>query len=224
MGKITKPTGNVRLTSVINSNGVRFFITKYGTKSSIFYSDISSKIIPISHKINVICFTIFVILMTRQLFGLFFGLKTGLLGFISFLSLNIVVLSLPLTIWVLRKKGDKQIISFCGYNAAKNVVENAYYSLGHIPSPGELSNYSTWSYNDVYLYNDGLVIIATYFAFLFLLTPLYKILGSVGVIFILLFLQKKKRIFFLQSLITIEPSNKQYIEVIDSLDNLLSKL
>lgn len=122
-------------------------------------------------------------------------------------------------------KGNKEIINVLKLHSAEHAVINAYYDLHRVPTLEEIRNYSNFSLGcgslEKLTPSFWLCIIAI--LTMFFSGPVYLALIVLSIVFRKIIF-KKIRPFFLEFLVTDEPSDKEYKVAIAGLEYSLSFL
>lgn len=123
-----------------------------------------------------------------------------------------------------RVKKNYDIWSFLKYLSAMNSVRNAYYKLGRVPSIQEARAASALSSESKYLNN-------TFFFSFVCFVILYNVIPNVWlmaltlvVLILMLYLERKKKIYFWQILIYSEPYTYHYKVAIKALEKALARV
>lgn len=121
-------------------------------------------------------------------------------------------------------KRNEKIISLMKFHSAEHAVINAYYDLHRVPTLDEIRNYSRFSYNCGSL-NEMI------FVFTFWILAIAKFLTDMWIIVFLAILfmdmfyfKKKKRLFFMEFLVTAKPTDKEYKVAIAGLEAALQEV
>ena len=97
------------------------------------------------------------------------------------------------------------------FHSAEHAVINAYYDLKRIPDYKELRFYSNYSYDCGTLLFAPKLTVFLGFALIHLFLPwLWLIPGHIAIILICMLLYKENKLYFLESLVLIQPTSKEY--------------
>lgn len=226
MKKAVRPTGNVRLYSIVDSNGINFRVREVSLLGARNFRNRNQhvsvfnryeKLQEMSKRLKKFFLIIFPILLFCTFIFTFINIIIAKFAWASLLIMLGIVSDLPaFSIFCLKLKKDPVVLEFCKYLAAKNVVENAFYDLNRLPQYSEIDNYSLFSYSDVYLYPDLLLIylmlcvincfIGMPFHLFLLVLIVYMIMRRADI-----------RVLCFQRLVTAEPENKHYVCAMEKL-------
>lgn len=158
---------------------------------------------------KIISLVMFVMIFVSCFFASTIGIR---------LSLSICCLGIALSgfannlAWfVLRLKKDEDAISLMKFHSAEHAVINAYYDLKRIPNYKELRFYSNYSYDCGTLQFAPKLTVFTGFALIQLFLPwLWLIPGHLAVLLICYLLHRENKLCFLESVVLIQPTSKEY--------------
>lgn len=155
--------------------------------------------------------------------SLFFGFfaKEVLMRICSsmcFLTYGLAGFANNLALFWLRLKKDEDVLSLMRFHSAEHAVINAYNDLKRMPEYKELRFYSNYSYSCGTLQFASTLVAFTGFALVQLFVPgLWVILGHVLVLLITYLLYKENKLYFLESVVLIQPTSKEYKVALEAL-------
>ena len=123
-----------------------------------------------------------------------------------------------------RFKKNNDICSFLKYLSAMNSVRNAYYKLGRVPSIKEARAASALSSESKYLNNTFFFSFACFVILYNVIPNVWLMILTLGVLILMLNLERKKKIYFWQILIYSEPYTYHYKVAIKALEKALEKV
>lgn len=170
-----------------------------------------------------------VILMITSLVCMFLSLPVAFLGrYFSEIAMSLFFLLwgcslIPdaVVMLFLRIRGDSDAISLSKFHSAEHAVINAYYDLGRVPTIEEIRNYSNFSY---YCGSLEKLKKASYifgFAIARLLPGLWYLLGLIIIEIVIFILNKNGKIYFMEFLVTSEPTEREYKVAIAALEKCI---
>lgn len=122
------------------------------------------------------------------------------------------------TIFIFRIFGDKEMVNFSKYLAAKNAVKNAYFDLGRVPNIDELGSYSCHSTDCNYTKNGYLALLSLLMTSTWLLDGKLFVIAIIAIAIALCILELKNRLTLWQVLITSKPKKQHYEVAIKALE------
>ena len=201
-----------RSTARINANGEIY----YTMEKKIISNETDALIERVEHVANKLktIFKIFTWFMFAMIFvSAFFASTIGIRLSMSICCLGVALkgFAINLAWFVLRLKKDEDAISLMKFHSAEHAVINAYYDLKRIPDYKELRFYSNYSYDCGTLLFAPKLTVFLGFALINLFLPwLWLIPGHIAIILICMLLHKENKLYFLESLVLIQPTSKEY--------------
>ena len=173
-------------------------------------------------------FKIFSLIMFVMIFvSCFFASTIGIRICLSACCLGIALSGFAnnLAWFVLRLKKDEDAISLMKFHSAEHAVINAYYDLKRIPEYKELRFYSNYSYDCGTLQFAPKLTVFTGFALIQLFLPwLWLIPGHLAVLLICYLLYRENKLYFLESVVLIQPTSKEYKVALAALGTELERV
>ena len=154
-------------------------------------------------------------ILSRKSYEILFSMAYIMIGF-TYIAEGIGIL-------ICRIFGNKEVISFSKFLAAKNAIQNAYYDLGKLPDLDEVKHYSTISYDNDYITSRDATL-ATFWIGLMIVHPLpsgWNILGLLVTIVIIFTLGKNNKLIFWRFLLVSKPEDIHYKAAITALEECI---
>ena len=123
-----------------------------------------------------------------------------------------------------RFKKNYDICSFLKYLSAMNSVRNAYYKLGRVPSVQEARAASALSSESKYLNNTFFFSFVCFVILYNVIPNVWLMVLTLVVLILMLYLERKKMIYFWQILIYSKPYTYHYKVAIKALEKALERV
>ena len=126
--------------------------------------------------------------------------------------------------FIMRLKKDEEAISLMKFHSAEHAVINAYYDLKRLPEYREMRFYSNYSHTCGTLQFASKLVIFTGFALVnLILSGYWLIIGHLIVLLVAYLLHKEDKLYFLESVVLIQPTSKEYKVAIAALGTELTR-
>lgn len=248
MKKIVSPNDGVRLSGYAESDGVivsathpadPFGFLKSTTVVTVnndseieCFANIHSAdfLLRINHRIDSLSRKVSNILVVSSIFTFIALLASCFSTFTWILNILISVffvlfsacwLCKPISIFVAKISGDKEIRNFSKYLSAKNAVFNAYYDSDKVPTIEEAKQYSVYEPASMYIQDSGTATFFLSFAILHFLSDWRYLITALIVGITIFYLYRKNKLFFWQFLIVSKPDGIHYQAAITALTECL---
>lgn len=247
MKKVAKRKGDIIIQGLSSNNGIAFTVSKnfFGpfvmngptvattiSEGKIFsettrkwydkefwdkQEPVERRVKEIVGKIIFICFPLIAIFSGTYWMKIFISLLFILISVLMDSPIFIIFIGGK----ILRKK---EYINFIKYHAAEHAVINGFYDLGRVPTKEEIKGYSNLSPRCgslEFLYR----IIGWWIPAIVVLLPNYWYTLFVGLILVVLFatIHAKKKLYFMEFLVTSNPTDSEYEVAISGLTNALEE-
>ena len=201
-----------RSTARINANGEIY----YTMEKKIISNETDTlieRVEKVASKLKIVFKIIIWVMFVMIFVSAFFASTMGIRLSLSICCLGVALKSFAINLawFVLRLKKDEDAISLMKFHSAEHAVINAYYDLKRIPEYKELRFYSNYSNNCGTLRFAPKLTVFLGFALIHLFLPwIWLIPGHIVVLLICMLLHKENKLYFLESLVLIQPTSKEY--------------
>lgn len=136
---------------------------------------------------------------------------------VVYLALAVLTNPLAFGIFFSRLLGDKEIVSFCKYNAAKNAAINAYNDTDKVPNSEEIREYSWHEWESPFVRGGQFITVLLGFSILRFLPMVLYIISALALVIIVFMSNMKPLSRFWQFLVVSQPDDVHYNAAIQAL-------